>query len=320
LIPRRVGLLLLALLLGAAGCTTIAPQWFPPPYQPPVPTWSLTITKAGAGAGNGTVTAPPGINCGATCVSGYANGAVVSLTATATAPASFSAWSGACTATGTTCTVTMSTSKTVTATFVAGDTIPPPAAGQPTIGTPTLGSTTATFPTTWTASIDQPSNTPVPTYNWSAGYNDGAYSTSGTTTTASLSLVMPYAASGAATSGYLCVVAVDASGNAAPSSCNGVSIPANPDTSAKLTAAWTAPTQNTDGSALTDLTSYRVYYGRGTANPCRMTTLITVPAPTTSVPLTGLANGVQYTATITAINSAGQESACPTPVSGTAHP
>ena len=35
-----------------------------------------------------------------------------------------------------------------------------------------------------------------------------------------------------------------------------------------LDASWTAPTTNTDGSPLTDLAAYRVYYGTSGA-PCR---------------------------------------------------
>ena len=41
----------------------------------------------------------------------------------------------------------------------------------------------------------------------------------------------------------------------------------NPATAGVLDATWTAPTTNTDGSQLTDLSFYRVYYGTS-ATPC----------------------------------------------------
>ena len=73
---------------------------------------TLTVTRTG----NGTVTGP-GIDCGADCTEAYANGTVVTLTATPAAGSVFSAWSGACTGSGA-CTVTMSAARSVKATFV----------------------------------------------------------------------------------------------------------------------------------------------------------------------------------------------------------
>lgn len=73
----------------------------------------LTVQLAGTGK---VTSAPAGINCGATCVSTFANGTVVTLTATADPGAIFTGWSGACTGSGT-CSVTMNGSKSVTATF-----------------------------------------------------------------------------------------------------------------------------------------------------------------------------------------------------------
>ena len=78
-----------------------------------LPTFALTVTKAGAG----TVTSnPAGINCGATCSASFANGTAVTLTAAPTAGSTFTGWSGACTGTGN-CSVTMSAARAVTATF-----------------------------------------------------------------------------------------------------------------------------------------------------------------------------------------------------------
>jgi hypothetical protein len=68
--------------------------------------------------GNGTVTSSPaGINCGGTCSAGYAQGAQVTLTATAASGDSFTGWSGGgCSGTGS-CVVTMNTATNVSATF-----------------------------------------------------------------------------------------------------------------------------------------------------------------------------------------------------------
>src|SRR6516165_11393260 len=68
-----------------------------------------------------------------------------------------------------------------------------------------------------------------------------------------------------------------------------------------LDASWTAPTTNTDGSSLTDLGSYRVYYSTS-ASPCPGPTFFSVSASTTTPSpnqtvnfrLTGLATGSTY--------------------------
>ncbi len=90
--------------------------------------FALTVTKSGTGAG-GITSNPGGINCGATCSANFAQGSIVSLTATPDAASSFAGWSSACSGTGA-CNVTMSAAKSVTATFTAsGVTPPPPPAG-----------------------------------------------------------------------------------------------------------------------------------------------------------------------------------------------
>src|SRR5262245_7646717 len=84
-----------------------------------------------------------------------------------------------------------------------------------------------------------------------------------------------------------------------------------------LDATWTAPTTNMDGSALTDLASYRVYYGPQSA-PCPGTTPAQIASPTASPGanqtvtsrLTGLTAGTSYTVAVTAVDAAGRESAC----------
>jgi serine protease AprX len=80
-----------------------------------LPARTLSVTKAGAGAGTVT-SSPAGINCGASCSAGFAEGSSVTLSASADAGSTFAGWSGACSGTGT-CTVTMSADRSVTATF-----------------------------------------------------------------------------------------------------------------------------------------------------------------------------------------------------------
>ena len=73
------------------------------------------------------------------------------------------------------------------------------------------------------------------------------------------------------------------------------------------TATWTAPTTNEDGTPLTDLSGYRLY--RCTATPCLKsvgTLISSVPAPTTSVPLN---HGQKGFLAVTAVDTAGNESA-----------
>lgn len=110
---------------GAAGCTTATTCLVTMSAARNVtatfaaPSFTLTVTKAGAGAANGTVTASPaGINCGADCSEAYTSGTMVTLFAAVANGATFTGWSGAagCT-TATTCVVTVTAARTVTATF-----------------------------------------------------------------------------------------------------------------------------------------------------------------------------------------------------------
>jgi hypothetical protein len=78
--------------------------------------YGLTVFKSGTGSGPVTSN-PGGIVCGSTCSAGYAQGTIVTLTATPNTNSTFSGWSGACTGTASTCVVTMDAVKSVTATF-----------------------------------------------------------------------------------------------------------------------------------------------------------------------------------------------------------
>ena len=92
-----------------------------------------------------------------------------------------------------------------------------------------------------------------------------------------------------------------------------------------LDASWVAPTTNVDGSPLTDLVSYRVYYST-TDPPCPTGSVIGAAAPKVPLPpdqrlvvrLTGLTMGQLYFVAVTAVNSRGSESSCTTTVSARA--
>ncbi len=80
-----------------------------------------------------------------------------------------------------------------------------------------------------------------------------------------------------------------------------------------LNASWTAPTTNTDGSALTNLALYRVYYSTS-GSPCPGSSFVQVatslPDQTVSFQLTGLTTGSTYSISVTAVDADGKESAC----------
>jgi hypothetical protein len=82
----------------------------------PIPSYRLTLTKRGTGAGV-ISSSPSGIDCGPTCVSTFSSGTVVTLTASASPASVFAGWSGACAGTAPTCTITMSQARTVSARF-----------------------------------------------------------------------------------------------------------------------------------------------------------------------------------------------------------
>ena len=81
--------------------------------------------------------------------------------------------------------------------------------------------------------------------------------------------------------------------------------PAGPTTgSANL--SWTVPTQNTNGTPVTDLAGYHIYYG--TSAGAWTSTITILSATETSYIVSGLASGTYYF-TIVAFNSEGIDSA-----------
>jgi hypothetical protein len=84
-----------------------------------------------------------------------------------------------------------------------------------------------------------------------------------------------------------------------------IAVAASQTTSA--TVRWTAPATNTDGTPITGLSGYRVFAG---TTPGQYSQNLSIPGPAvTSVVLDGLASGNMWYFVVTAVNSAGLESA-----------
>lgn len=72
------------------------------------------------------------------------------------------------------------------------------------------------------------------------------------------------------------------------------------------TLTWTAPTENSNGSALTDLSGYHVYYGTSASS---LTNVINITSPSTvTYVVTGLGTGTWYFA-VAAYTNTGIDSA-----------
>ena len=79
-----------------------------------------------------------------------------------------------------------------------------------------------------------------------------------------------------------------------------------PTTSGTAELTWTAPTQNEDGTPLTNLAGYKVRYGQ---TPGTLTTIRDIANPaTTTVTIEGLSSGTWYF-TVASYTNAGVESA-----------
>jgi hypothetical protein len=84
-----------------------------------------------------------------------------------------------------------------------------------------------------------------------------------------------------------------------------VNAPAATPTAGSATLSWTIPTENTDGTPITDLAGYHIYYGTSAG---ALTTTVTIANPNeTSYVVGGLAPGTYYFS-IVAYNSAGIDS------------
>jgi hypothetical protein len=180
----------------------------------------LTVTKVGSGS---VTSAPAGIDCGTTCSRPVAPGTTVTLTAVPDAGSIFAGWSGACAGTAT-CAVTVNTATGVTATFKVGPPSTPPATpGYPSVTQLAADASGVTFAVVWTAASGAAS------YRYVAAFSDGTAAQQGTVAALSLQLRMPYHATGAAVSGFICVRSVDAAAQSSlDQSCHAVPVPARP--------------------------------------------------------------------------------------------
>jgi hypothetical protein len=79
-----------------------------------------------------------------------------------------------------------------------------------------------------------------------------------------------------------------------------------PVVTGSATLNWTAPTQNSDGSALTDLAGYRIYVGTSATTLVQVASITN--ATTGSFDVTGLTAGTWYFS-VSAVNTVGGESA-----------
>jgi len=118
----------------------------------------------------------------------------------------------------------------------------------------------------------------------------------------------------AACDGGQATVATAAASQSAPVTSSG-NPPVNaPPTVGTATLSWVAPNQNTDGSALTNLAGYRIYYGTGADS---LTEVIEVPTVgMTDYVVDSLTTGTYYFS-IRAYTSTGIESALSNIVSHT---
>jgi hypothetical protein len=76
-----------------------------------------------------------------------------------------------------------------------------------------------------------------------------------------------------------------------------------------VTLSWDMPTRNADGSALTDLTGYAIYYGTSADNLTMRQVVSGSNSLSTTLSNLNLSNSLTYYFAITAVSSIGGESA-----------
>ena len=116
----------------------------------------------------------------------------------------------------------------MTATFnlVPGSPVSPLATpGSPAVTQLAADASGVTFAFAWTAV------TGATSYRYAAAFNDGSAAQQGTVTGLSFQLKWPYHASGAASTGFVCILSVNAAGQtSADAACAGLTVPARPTT------------------------------------------------------------------------------------------
>jgi hypothetical protein len=171
--------------------------------------------------------------------------------------------------------------------------------------------------------LDPSANVPVPVYRWTAGFNDGSGSMQGAVAGTVLRLRLPYHASGA-TSGFVCVLAEDASGKVSPgATCATIAMPAKPAPATTThTIDYQEPSTKADGTPLQGLASMRLYW-RVDSGP---ETAVTLPASSTRgglvrrLRLTVPATSGTLSVTLTAVDVSGNESTRSAPATKTIDP
>lgn len=154
--------------LTIAGPTSVVANFTSKYYSDASPlsgTWTVSLTKAGSGAGK---VVGGGIDCGGTCMTSYPDGSTITLVATAEPGSRFSGWGGACHGSSSVCMLGVLEQRTVVANFgpAALPILPLPAsrppAGDPAKDTQSAGSEgQATSPAEETPSTPpQPTTTP----------------------------------------------------------------------------------------------------------------------------------------------------------------
>jgi hypothetical protein len=114
-----------------------------------------------------------------------------------------------------------------------------------------------------------------------------------------------YGTPGAADVGHYSAIQIAVSDGLSTAELSAFDIDVTSTTLASVTLQWQPPTENTDGTPLTDLAGYRIYYG---VAPAELSSLIELPNPgLTSYVVEALTPDTWYFA-MTAVNDRGQES------------
>jgi len=109
-------------------------------------------------------------------------------------------------------------------------------------------------------------------------------------------------------------VAANGAGDTVSDASSNSGISGDNSTISSITLSWLAPSQNTNGTALTDLTGYNIYYG---TNPAALTQKINVDnVGILTYVIPGLSPGTWYFA-VTSINAWGVESSASALISAT---
>jgi hypothetical protein len=123
-----------------------------------------------------------------------------------------------------------------------------------------------------------------------------------------------YGTPGAGTSGSYGNIVISVSDGTAQASLSGYTLTVQQIGTGSATLSWNPPTQNTDGSALTDLAGYKIYYGKSSTNLDKIVTIAS--AGITRYVVENLTSATWYFS-MTSYNSTGVESSQSTAVSKT---